>query len=729
MRTLVSLVCLLHFVPVSASDDCGNDILDLLQRPNPDMMKLLAKLEENIEGLKAEVTELRAGSQAAVPTPGVPKNNSLFQGCRTRSSRKLATNQASAQKRHTAEEHHGQNLTQASSQGSRLGVLPSCPGSNLLLKKYGATSFTTSCCAESGLYCAGCARADSQSCLECAGGFLSREGKCISCADSAGWTNVDGKTCVQLAAPNDCNDVKSRGKSSNEACCKCGGGIVSPTPFTYPSVHLALGSAVHVSPSARTASRYSLNEGCELVDHGLTMDGATGIVTASADRPQNGAFSINCAVTAHQAPGVSYETAMRIGMDYLSFGAPVLFFSGSTTKTAQKAAGQWKDFSVMCAPTLHWLQVNSATGDLSRSAASGASGAVGTEDTTVGGQDGGICIVKAQHSAPNDDSREQGMTCEYCRDCSFCTVPADLTSRLSSSTLTDSVVVPDIYFFNNFSNVAAGSKFCTRCVGYLFIKWRGYYNFYIISNDGSRTYLDGQLVLDKAGCGVGQRSEEEVWLEAGYHDLEVQMCSGGGNQVLQLSYYGPDTDHVRIPIPQFALFHAAFTERQARFVALALQPWTALTYKMAAVSVTLGEQLPLLNLEEPTQQGLLKPSFFKVSCSSTPSLKYDFDDLLSMGLVEGYPVLEVTPEGSIAVSPVPALSAVFDSLPGTGSDRKRISLACSIWGAFPDLASLEPIKASLQLTLLDDICWVKKRVAKNYTVISMNSEAALYHAA
>ena len=57
------------------------------------------------------------------------------------------------------------------------------------------------------------------------------------------------------------------------------------------------------------------------------------------------------------------------------------------------------------------------------------------------------------------------------------------------------------------------------------------------------------------GCGAGERFEE-VWLEAGDHDLEVQMRSSGGNQILQLSYYGPDTDHVRIPIPQLALFHA-----------------------------------------------------------------------------------------------------------------------------------------------------------------------------
>ena len=121
--------------------------------------------------------------------------------------------------------HHSENLTH-----TRItGALRSCSLSQILLTNYGATDFTTSCCAESGLHCAGCAKAaaDGQSCLECAGGFLKRDGKCISCADSAGWLNVDGKTCAQLVS-GDCNDVKSRGKSSNEAwlavseVCWCG---------------------------------------------------------------------------------------------------------------------------------------------------------------------------------------------------------------------------------------------------------------------------------------------------------------------------------------------------------------------------------------------------------------------------------------------------------------------------------------------------------------------------
>ena len=42
----------------------------------------------------------------------------------------------------------------------------------------------------------------------------------MSCADTSGWVNQGGLTCSQLST-SDCNDVKVKGISSNEACCKC----------------------------------------------------------------------------------------------------------------------------------------------------------------------------------------------------------------------------------------------------------------------------------------------------------------------------------------------------------------------------------------------------------------------------------------------------------------------------------------------------------------------------
>ena len=46
---------------------------------------------------------------------------------------------------------------------------------------------------------------------------------------------MDGKSCMQLAA-GDCSDEKVRGQSSNEACCQCGGGVVTHLGCVYHGV-------------------------------------------------------------------------------------------------------------------------------------------------------------------------------------------------------------------------------------------------------------------------------------------------------------------------------------------------------------------------------------------------------------------------------------------------------------------------------------------------------------
>lgn len=82
-------------------------------------------------------------------------------------------------------------------------------------------------------------------------------------------------------------------------------------------------------------------------------------------------------------------------MDWLAYGVPLLMFPGSESFPASKAAGTWKDFAVRCAPNTAWLQVSS-TGTLSKSGSIG-DGGVMTEDVSMAGQSGGVCVVSALH--------------------------------------------------------------------------------------------------------------------------------------------------------------------------------------------------------------------------------------------------------------------------------------------------------------------------------------------
>ncbi|CAE7256134.1 unnamed protein product [Symbiodinium sp. CCMP2592] len=159
-----------------------------------------------------------------------------------------------------------------------------CPRGEVKLFDFQPGGATQSCCKQASPgssdqrvaeACAGCAYFSGNSCQRCAGGFIEREGQCTACTSSGGWLSLDGKSCMQLAS-SECNDEKVRGQSSNEACCQCGGGVVTPTPFSYPNRRWSLDSDIVMKPEPRTALRYTVDSKCELAAHNLTIDSSTG---------------------------------------------------------------------------------------------------------------------------------------------------------------------------------------------------------------------------------------------------------------------------------------------------------------------------------------------------------------------------------------------------------------------------------------------------------------------
>lgn len=173
--------------------------------------------------------------------------------------------------------------------------------SGITLVNFGVNTSKTTCCPEDSLSCGGCQVYSSGKCEKCLGGYRLGE-TCEACANTLGWTNELGQTCDGVTMSG-CNDRPVTGQSSNQACCICGGGTKSPTPFMYPDKRFALGDEVMLKPLPRTARRYSLNADCGLGAHNLTFDGTTGAIYYSSQKPTK-AFSVQCEVSAHQA-GVS----------------------------------------------------------------------------------------------------------------------------------------------------------------------------------------------------------------------------------------------------------------------------------------------------------------------------------------------------------------------------------------------------------------------------------------
>ena len=163
--------------------------------------------------------------------------------------------------------------------------------------------------------CAGCQSFSGNTCQRCLGGFQRNpDNTCTRCSNVNTFLDKDGNSCATYVekgwcANGDVNpvaDVRARyvykQLSAADACCACGGGIISATPFSYKIAETAgmglVGAPFSAKPVPRTANSYFASEGCELDRYGLTLDGNTGVIsgTPTTEEP----FDLKCTVTARQ---------------------------------------------------------------------------------------------------------------------------------------------------------------------------------------------------------------------------------------------------------------------------------------------------------------------------------------------------------------------------------------------------------------------------------------------
>ena len=75
----------------------------------------------------------------------------------------------------------------------------------------------------------------------------------------------------------------------------------------------------------------------------------------------------------------------------------------------------------------------------------------------------------------------------------------------------------------------------------------GSYTFFTASDDGSKLFIDGALVVNNDGLHSTLEKQATITLTAGIHDIEVQYFELTGDQVLQVSYSGPGLPRQLIP--------------------------------------------------------------------------------------------------------------------------------------------------------------------------------------
>ena len=89
--------------------------------------------------------------------------------------------------------------------------------------------------------------------------------------------------------------------------------------------------------------------------------------------------------------------------------------------------------------------------------------------------------------------------------------------------------------------------FALMFTGHIAIDKPGKYTFFINSDDGSRFYLDGELLIDNDGLHGMVEKQGTVQLTAGLHAIIATYFDNGGGDGLTMSWNGPDMTKQEIP--------------------------------------------------------------------------------------------------------------------------------------------------------------------------------------
>jgi len=93
--------------------------------------------------------------------------------------------------------------------------------------------------------------------------------------------------------------------------------------------------------------------------------------------------------------------------------------------------------------------------------------------------------------------------------------------------------------------------FALMFTGHIVIDKLGKYTFFINSDDGSRFYIDGELLIDNDGLHGMVERKGTVQLTAGLHPIIATYFDNGGGDGLTMSWNGPDIRKQEIPANVF----------------------------------------------------------------------------------------------------------------------------------------------------------------------------------
>jgi hypothetical protein len=93
--------------------------------------------------------------------------------------------------------------------------------------------------------------------------------------------------------------------------------------------------------------------------------------------------------------------------------------------------------------------------------------------------------------------------------------------------------------------------------GYIDIQKEGLYTFYLLSNDGSKLYVNNKELIDNDGLHGIREKSGKISLPVGQYPIKVKYFQNGGEHKLMLSWEGPGFSKQEIPAT--VLFHKTST--------------------------------------------------------------------------------------------------------------------------------------------------------------------------
>jgi alpha-L-fucosidase len=96
------------------------------------------------------------------------------------------------------------------------------------------------------------------------------------------------------------------------------------------------------------------------------------------------------------------------------------------------------------------------------------------------------------------------------------------------------------------------ARFAVQFRGFLRVPANGVYRFFFRSDDGSRLWVGGQLLVDNDGLRSSRELSAPVALAAGLHPVTVAMFEATGGFELNLRWSGPGFTKQRVPASAFA---------------------------------------------------------------------------------------------------------------------------------------------------------------------------------